>query len=166
MSDPAVDPKSSRAAMELAWAAGLFEGEGSFTYESRTGIPNVRLSMADEDSVRRFSNAIGFGRVRGPKFDKRPNRKPLWEWTAGGFEKSQAILGMLWFGLGSRRRRRAIELLRAAPVTRPYARSVCRSGRHEMTPDNTMTDSGRRRCRECNRGYQARYYREHYKKGR
>ena len=47
---------------EMAWAAGLFEGEGSLALGQRG---NVRLSIAstDRDVIDRFRAAIGTGRL-------------------------------------------------------------------------------------------------------
>lgn len=71
----------------IEWLAGLLEGEGTFCY-SRNGTrhTNVRLSMTDEDIVRRAA-AVMSAKVRGPYCggrDPRTNtlgivsRKPLW----------------------------------------------------------------------------------------
>ena len=115
MSDPAVDPKSSRAAMELAWAAGLFEGEGSIFLHQRKSHSTLALglNMTDEDSVRRFAKAVGVGNVTGPH---ETTHKPRWQWRCDGFGKAQAVIAMLWDGLGSRRKQRAKECLAATRV--------------------------------------------------
>ena len=70
---------------DRAWAAGLFEGEGSITWHTRNTKPGVRLTlkMTDEDTVRRFASIAGEGQVYGPYTDKgRPHQKPHWEWAA------------------------------------------------------------------------------------
>lgn len=49
---------------EIAWAAGLFEGEGCMT---RSGSQKVmRLVSTDEDTVRRFWEIVAVGKVYGP----------------------------------------------------------------------------------------------------
>jgi hypothetical protein len=108
---------------ELAWASGLFEGEGCITsflpvrsrYQSRIALS---LSMTDEDTVRRFARALNMGNVHGPYQRARANRpglkKPYWVWQAASFEQAQASIAMLWSGLGNRRRARAAELLALA----------------------------------------------------
>ena len=101
---------------ELAWAAGLFEGEGCVfsAGQNKYGYQYTALAvnMTDEDSVRRFAAAVGVGNVRGPilKTSAFVN-KPVWEWRIANFEQVQAVIAMLWFGLGTRRRARATELL-------------------------------------------------------
>jgi hypothetical protein len=48
------------SAEEIAWAAGLFEGEGSITRFGRPGKFDLRVSlnMTDEDVVRRFDAIV------------------------------------------------------------------------------------------------------------
>lgn len=73
---------------KLAWAIGLFEGEGSIvTREYRHSI-QLTLYSSDEDIVRRFRKIVGFGKVFGPiarlnKISSGP-AKPMFEWRAYG----------------------------------------------------------------------------------
>jgi hypothetical protein len=105
---------------EIWWARGLWEGEGSFTLRKplikpgqkvRYRQPVARMNMTDEDTVRRFHRAIGFGSVRGPIRETKASHKPYYLWTVTGFEGVQALIAMLWPGLGERRRQRATEVL-------------------------------------------------------
>lgn len=103
---------------ELIWASGLFEGEGCITLRTTRSMNNptlaLRLKMTDEDSVRRFHAAIGgLGNTNGPY---ETGHKPNWVWQCDGFEKGQAIIAMLWNGLGLRRKARAREALLATRV--------------------------------------------------
>jgi hypothetical protein len=67
---------------EIAWAAGLFEGEGCISLQQR-GKPALTLGMCDEDAVRRFHTIIGVGQVYGPYNDKNhPDWSPKWVWKA------------------------------------------------------------------------------------
>lgn len=109
----------------IAWAAGLFEGEGCFSYssngrrpskenpEQRNYIARATLSMTDEDVVRKFHAVLGFGRTN-PKY-KRPGKwKPVWTWCAAGHEKVQATIALFWEHLGERRKKKAREVLESA----------------------------------------------------
>ena len=51
-------------AEEIAWAAGLFEGEGCMTVSG--GRPFMRLNSTDEDTPRRFWEVVAAGKVYGP----------------------------------------------------------------------------------------------------
>ena len=157
-------------ARDLAWAAGLFEGEGCFSTSLVTRPPRpekgeknsrrqrstqARLAMTDEDTVRRFSEVIGFGSIgnagRSPSCPS--HWKPQWTWQCNSHEKVQALVAMLWFGLGARRRARAAEILRLARQTRGRSehRTHCPRG-HAYTSANTYVDPrGRRVCRTCDR---------------
>jgi hypothetical protein len=93
-------------AEEIAWAAGLFEGEGCLT--RRDGDPVARLNSTDEETPRRFCEIVQVGRVYGPyRQDKR--RKPFWVWVAYGWDAYDAV-ELLGPWLGERRRERAREL--------------------------------------------------------
>lgn len=102
----------------LAWAAGLFEGEGCISHYHPLGHDYIQssLQMNDEDRVRLFHEAIGgLGAVyhEAPKLDKVPPRRhDTWRWASGKFEHVQAVIAMLWPWLGPRRRARAAELLK------------------------------------------------------
>jgi hypothetical protein len=101
-----------RTTTDLAWAAGLFEGEGCITVgyrgkEYRYTLGQLTLSMKDEDVVRHFAEVIGFGKVYlGGK-----SNEGMWRWAVTRFEHVQAIVAMFWPWLGSRRRARAREVL-------------------------------------------------------
>jgi len=104
---------------DLAWAAGLFEGEGSMsvsriedkryiTGESFKG--SARLTMTDLDVVERFHAIVGLGQVNGPY--QRGEYQPIWVWNTARFEHVQALIAMFWNHFGERRRARAELLLR------------------------------------------------------
>jgi hypothetical protein len=105
-------------ARELAWAAGLFDGEGTFTESHGCQGPNryvqhrAKLNMTDEDVVRRFHIAVGVGTVIAvPVPKKYPHYKPQWMWGVSRFEGVQAVIAMLWPFLSAPKRKRAKELL-------------------------------------------------------
>lgn len=95
----------------IAWAAGLFEGEGSIT--TSRGRFRLQIEMTDEESVRRFHAIVAAGRVYGPYTYTRPDgyiRNPVFQWKANGGEAARA--GRLlrpW--LGTIRRARLDEIL-------------------------------------------------------
>ena len=99
---------------DYAWAAGLFEGEGSFCLASaRRTQPNATLSMCDEGTVKRFHEVIGCGQFYGPwqNKGKGQNGAPYWRWSATSYENVQAALAMMWPWLSPRRRARGAEVL-------------------------------------------------------
>ncbi len=67
---------------EIAWAAGLFEGEGCITKNGNS--PALRLNSTDEETVIRFQRIIGAGAVYGPyQYNSRDGseRKPASIWV-------------------------------------------------------------------------------------
>jgi hypothetical protein len=70
---------------EIAWAAGLFDGEGSITHSDRE--LQLLLKNTDLEFVQRFDVIVARGRVYGPyQYDYRDGhrRKPFWSWVAHG----------------------------------------------------------------------------------
>jgi hypothetical protein len=65
----------ARADLEIAWAAGLYEGEGCCTMGSN-GYPRMLLGMCDKEPVERFGAALGFGCIRFD--DSAPKKNPKW----------------------------------------------------------------------------------------
>lgn len=107
--------------MRVAWAAGLFEGEGCFYVknDSRPGRkprPVAALKMTDEDVVKLFLATVRYGTVSGPhKSLSRDGRthKPVWTWRCTG-DDVLAVYDLLLPWLGERRRHRGMEVLREA----------------------------------------------------
>jgi hypothetical protein len=97
--------------LKLGWVAGLIEGEGSFTVKKskrKNGYscqPQLRVSMTDEDVVRKLASLIPVGNVL--KVGRRTKAgKEVWMWT---LSKSQALIDpmiVLRPLMGKRRRER------------------------------------------------------------
>lgn len=93
---------------EIAWAAGLYEGEGTcFAYVNKQGYATirVRIGMTDEGPIRRFAAAVGCGVVNGPYTQKsRKEAKPMWFWQAEGWDRVEQLMGLLLPDLSERRK--------------------------------------------------------------
>ena len=64
---------------DIAWAAGLFEGEGYISYRNAT--PNQRcigIEMTDEDVMERFLKVVNYGRLSVKVLD---SGKDFYRWT-------------------------------------------------------------------------------------
>ena len=93
---------------EIAWAAGLFDGEGSITLSGDD--LHVRLRNTDLELVERFHRIIGVGVVYGP-YSRNAladgfRRKPVWDWVAREDDGLDA-LALMWRWLSARRREQA-----------------------------------------------------------
>lgn len=76
------DPPGSD--LELAWAAGFFDGEGCTTYEHRRQYPHrvgtVRAQMSQKlpEMLERFRDAVGIGVIRYQESQDK------WYWRVSG----------------------------------------------------------------------------------
>lgn len=112
---------------ELAWAAGLFEGEGCITFSlgKRAGHkhPQLRaelvLGINDRDIIERFQNIVGVGGLYGP-YPNGTNYKTT-TWRVGSREHIQAVIAALWPWFGERRRFKAREMLSTLKDRAPVA---------------------------------------------
>jgi len=83
----------------IAWAAGVFEGEGCVCSDGSRVI--LRVQMTDFDVMARFASIMGFGRLYGPYEQRNARdghvRKPFWAWVAYG-DGASAPSSSSWAG--------------------------------------------------------------------
>lgn len=150
--------RGARDRSDLAWTAGLFEGEGCITDASpkttKVVHPILQLKMTDEDVVRRFRDIVGHGVVRIENHRK-SHWKTIWRVRITGHEIVQATIAAFWPWLGRRWRERAVEVLRAYKDSNPHpgkgrpAQELCKRG-HPRSGDNLyVSPKGKRNCRLC-----------------
>lgn len=97
-------------AEEIAWAAGLFEGEGS-VFRTKWGGVKVQMGMTDLDVLQHLKAVLG-GVVNGPyQYEAKDGiqRKPQWRWSSTG-PNAVRICRLLRPWMGERRRGRMDEL--------------------------------------------------------
>ena len=98
----------------LAWMAGLFEGEGYVqgrprSYKRADGRTfttvgfRLAISMTDEDVIRRFHQLAGVGTCNGPRLSPSMKNQPLWDYRAHGAD-AYALTVAMWPSLGMRRK--------------------------------------------------------------
>lgn len=105
---------------EIAWAAGLFEGEGWISIQRKT--PLIGIQMADKEILERFQSIVGCGKIyyRKPRiysYERIKTRKEQWAWRLQGREKVGHLLDVLSPWLGSRRKGRAKEVMTIAATS-------------------------------------------------
>lgn len=106
---------------EAAWAAGIFEGEGSIYYYKAKNRWTLQVQMTDEDVVRRLQEVLGCGSVTGPHFRK--DWKPTWSWKSAAQGDVTHVLALFLPYLGLRRKAKALEAL-ASVTPRLHARTA------------------------------------------
>lgn len=97
--------------LELAWAAGFFDGEGG-TYGGERHGATIRVGQVEDNRevLERFHRAVlGIGRIRGP-YPMRSGR-PQSEWRVTSWPEVQAVIALLWRFLGSEKREQAKAVL-------------------------------------------------------
>jgi hypothetical protein len=91
--------------LDVAWFAGLFEGDGSFGYG---GVEKQRLylgvQLTDLDVLMRIEKNIG-GKVTGPYFKATGhNVKPMYSWGLNVQSEVWSLVDKIYPFLGARRR--------------------------------------------------------------
>lgn len=149
---------------EIAWAAGLFEGEGSFFLNQhqhgRRASVAARLAMTDEDVVDRFAVIVGVGYRHKARDSGPAHWKPLHGWATQAAPDVIFVAELFLPYLGQRRTAKAIEVIAAARMVEvPNGeRTHCPQG-HPYSGDNLVFETVgvgpkkhlARRCRECRR---------------
>jgi hypothetical protein len=135
----------------LAWAAGLFEGEGCIHRGQKQAI-TLAVAMTDFDVVEKFHFIVGVGNVNGPYLANNPRHLQRWRWSTGNFQHAQALLAALWPWLGHRRKAKAEKIIKACALDAPknQNKKACKRG-HPFSEENTYHFNGGRHCRECQR---------------
>lgn len=135
--------------MSWAWAAGLFEGEGSITlrHYKHSTMRRLTLSMTDFDVVKKFAEEVGCGQLH----ERKPQREfwsPSLSWTCTDWKEVRRILKKFLPYLGERKTKEAEELLAHGPVKKKLV-THCHKG-HPMRGNNIYRPpSGGRHCRRC-----------------
>lgn len=105
-----LDDTSART-VEAGWAAGLFDGEGTFGAYARAGMRQswraVSMSIAQSsattvpETLLRFRAAVGVGTITGPRMVPSPwTRLPQYCWRATGRHVCTAAIKVIWPWLG------------------------------------------------------------------
>ena len=105
---------SAKLSFVIAWAAGLYEGEGTATRcKGRLRLP---VRMTNEETARRFADVVRCGTVYGPyKYHRSPDgyvRKPVWVWLAE-CEEAWTVADLLRPWLSTERRVQLERVFRA-----------------------------------------------------
>jgi hypothetical protein len=133
---------------EIAWAAGLFEGEG---WIGMNGVSvSLSIEMADRDVLARYAALVG-GAVRGP-YEKGPRRRPLYICRIGDRERVRQTCEWFLPWLGERRAAKMRELMPHILPPRPTAPNCGWQGSasHGVTRHTQRGEPPCAQCRERN----------------
>jgi hypothetical protein len=161
--------KSTASENEIAWAAGLFEGEGCIkTGHDKTGraYAYVTLTTTDKDVMDYFHAVVGIGEVR-PSPPRQAGYKATYRWSGTRTAEVVILLESFLPYLGLRRSVKAMEALVICEGIKPRSKTHCPEG-HKFTDENTWWEvvppAGRRqrRCRTCMRERMRKYHKATY----
>jgi hypothetical protein len=121
---------------EIAWAAGVLEGEGCISWSNSTTVRDgqrlqarVSIAMTDEDVLVRVRDILGCGVVRPNtregKVYWKPHHKPQWTWEVRARDDVERVLTVLLPWLCARRRERAEEVLAEFVRTQHFRCATC-----------------------------------------
>jgi len=111
-----------KLSLDLAWAAGLFDGEGCTSarpYKNRPGSVRIQASVSQSSHsaelvpsvLQRFQRAVGgMGSIGAPFLDKRSGTFTH-QWRACDFEETQAVIALLWSNLSPIKRAQGADAL-------------------------------------------------------
>lgn len=113
---------------EIAWLAGIIEGEGSIYWDKRSkNSVRISVSMTDEDVVRRIHALVGVGAV-SVKTRPTVTGKLVYRWDAGHKLEVRPLLVSVrpWMGLrrGAKIDEAIARIDSMAGITGPKARSA------------------------------------------
>lgn len=98
---------------EVAWAAGLFEGEGTICLYKLRSNPFFALITTDEDVIDRFHEVVGVGRLYKNRAVFGMGSKQQYVWNANAINEVRHVAQLFLPWLGKRRRARLLEVLDA-----------------------------------------------------
>lgn len=149
---------------QIAYAAGLFEGEGTVWVRQGTltmsRAAGMAVGMTDLDPLERMLDTFG-GKIYGPFVKK--GCKPIYHWRLDGWDAVERIYAVIGDYLSVRRRAQFERAIAAAPPpdrrghgTINRNKMHCPEG-HPYDEANTYRFGNARYCRICRREAGRRY---------
>jgi len=89
---------------EIAYCAGLYEGEGNCHTRRGAKGADLQIAMCDKEPLLKFQGVLG-GNLSGPHPPKspEPNAKPYYTWSMGNWSKVEKVINLLSPYLSPRR---------------------------------------------------------------
>lgn len=108
--------------VEIAYLAGLFEGEGTVHKPSGRGSsPRLLIRMTDPGPLRRVLSIAG-GKLYGPYPARNPRWAPSWQWQLNTWDEVLPLMKLLRPWLAARRQGQFDAILAYLPPERPRHR--------------------------------------------
>lgn len=135
--------------INLGWAAGFLEGEGSFSGGAKMRhAPSVSAAQVEKEPIDRLISIFG-GKCK-QRITRGFSTKPIWIWSLDAYRSVQVMMTL--YTLMSPRRKEQIEIvLRHWATSRRVRRrgaTECLRG-HPQTAENVFVVRGYSKCRQC-----------------
>ncbi len=134
---------------ELAWAAGLLEGEGCITVQSpKLNVTVVRIVcvMTDLDVLQKLQRLVPGSKLTGPY--SRLNCKDTWMWALYKQTLVKPFLLEIFPWMGQRRKIKIIEGLKLLANSK---KARCKRYHPNVERIIYVAPNGTRHCKECAR---------------
>ena len=133
---------------ETAWLAGMYEGEGSCSFNATNNAWIVAISGKDYDVIRRLQALTGIGTIYERKRDQ-PGWSDILTWNVARRGDLFDFLTAIHPWLGERRKARAEQCLEHLSGLSHLSRAgMCRSGVHPKPDPGPCKPCAARRQRE------------------
>lgn len=136
----------------MAWAVGLFEGEGCIGILKGCNGVSLQLQTTDKDVLEKFVSIIGLGKVTGPYRQKsfKPHYKDRWQWHLSNSRDIKPLLELWLPFLGARRNKKAIEALKVLAANKRVNKSTHCARGHLRAANTYVAPNGMTSyCRLC-----------------
>ena len=79
--------------IELAWAAGFWDGEGCTYRSPRQWF--MEVNQTEVTTLERFMAAVGVGKIYGPRMPHKTTlgTSPQWRWRIGSLPNLKVVIG-------------------------------------------------------------------------
>lgn len=134
---------------DIAWVAGILEGEGSFMCWTTTrGTETVRIQMGttDLDVLERLRDVVGTGRITPVKHQlNKLGTKPIWIWMISRKSDVVDLASKVYPLMGARRKGQIEKIFAHTEGINIQQRGVCMNG-HAIAGGNRLPHGA---CRQC-----------------
>lgn len=144
--------------INVAWAAGFYEGEGHLTKATRPGGPLVAIQQCNKEPLDALQLMFG-GTVRGPRMNK-GSVKPVWVWQLNTHKESRHFIYQISPWLSDKRLSDALcKIDRYADIV-SVRYTYCSKGHDKDVLGYRLGHNGGRICKTCESEYKRKYYLE------
>lgn len=146
---------------DIAWLAGVFEGEGCIYAPSHRRGARIAIKMTDKDIIERIDAMFPCPRIT-PVLPRESHHQVQYAWTITKGDTIEEILELLMPYFGERRKAKGREQLaflesRLGKGTFNREKTHCPAG-HQYSPENTYImpngkNKGKRICKTCRENF-------------